>query len=131
MPTRRTSTLPNDDKLSEQDVEAIEHHANHLLLKGINVEVREMDRGDAEKAYGFSIYQGHGVPAKRMRIVVITGKDGKLIDAEACGGMHVVARESGIGLIKIISSSRIHDGVDRLEFVAGKSLHLSILERTQ
>jgi alanyl-tRNA synthetase len=78
-----------------------------------------MDRGTAEQEYGFSIYQGHGVPSSTMRIVRISDRDGKLIDAEACGGLHLMGRETYIGLIKITASYRIHDGINRIEFVAG------------
>lgn len=109
------------DKLSDDDVKAIEDWANGAVLNGITVSVNEMERGEAEGKYGFTIYQGHGVPAKRMRIVVVTDKRGELIDAEACGGMHIAGRESLVGTIKIINTSRISDGVDRIEFVAGKA----------
>ncbi len=109
------------DKLSDSDVDAIENWANNAVFNGIKVEVNEMARGEAEDKYGFTIYQGHGVPAKKMRIVVISDKHGKLIDAEACGGMHLAGRESLVGMIKIINTARISDGVDRIEFVAGKS----------
>ena len=109
------------DKLSDEQIRNIEDWANNVIFNGITVSVNEMDRGDAESKYGFTIYQGHGVPAKKMRIVVVTDRHGKLIDAEACGGMHIAGRESLVGTIKIISTARISDGVDRIEFVAGKS----------
>ncbi|MGC9099138.1 MAG: alanine--tRNA ligase [Candidatus Micrarchaeia archaeon] len=109
------------EKLSDEELRKIEKRVNEYILHGINVSVEEMERGEAEKRFGFTIYQGHGVPAKRMRIVIITTKEGKLIDAEACGGLHAVGREYMLGLVKIIGSSRIHDGVVRIEFVAGKA----------
>ena len=109
------------EKLTLEEVKAIEDLANLILFNGITVEVKEMSRADAEQNYGFTIYQGHGVPAKLMRIIIIKDKHGKLIDAEACGGLHVASYESSIGMIKIINTSRIHDGVDRIEFVAGKA----------
>ena len=107
------------DKLSEQDVKAIETMVNAWLFNGIKVHVQEMTRGEAESKYGFSIYQGHGVPASRMRIVTIKDRGGNLIDAEACGGIHAVGRENLLGIVSIIGTARIHDGIDRIEFVAG------------
>jgi alanyl-tRNA synthetase len=107
------------DKLSEEDVKAIETMVNAWLFNGIKVHAEEMSRGDAEKKYGFSIYQGHGAPAKRMRIITIRSKENKLIDAEACGGIHAVGRENILGIVSIIGTYRIHDGIDRIEFVAG------------
>ncbi len=108
------------DKLYDKDIESIEDSANGSLLNGIKVTISDMDRGDAEGKYGFSIYQGHGVPSKRMRIVVIEDLAGSLIDAEACGGLHVSGKEYSIGMVKILGTSRVHDGVDRIDFVAGK-----------
>lgn len=107
------------DKLTEENVKAIETMVNAWLFNGIKVHAEEMSRGDAEKKYGFSIYQGHGAPAKRMRIITIRSKENKLIDAEACGGIHAVGRENILGIVSIIGTYRIHDGIDRIEFVAG------------
>ncbi len=109
------------EKLSDSDVDKLEEFVNRAVLNGIKVNVEIMERGKAESEFGFSIYQGHGVPAKRMRMVVIRDLDGNLIDAEACGGTHVAGRESLIGIVKIIDTQRIHDGVDRIEFTAGRA----------
>jgi alanyl-tRNA synthetase len=107
------------EKLEDREVAAIENAVNSWLINGIKVDASDMSRGDAESKYGFSIYQGHGTPAKRMRIVTIRTLDNQLIDAEACGGLHAAGRENYVGMVKIIGTSRIHDGVDRIEFVAG------------
>lgn len=107
------------EKLSEEEAKAIETTVNEWLFNGIRVHVEEMGRGEAESKYGFAIYQGHGAPAKKMRIVTIRTRDNKLIDAEACGGIHAAGRENLLGMVAIISTLRIHDGIDRIEFVAG------------
>ena len=107
------------ERLSEEQVRAIEDKANSYIFNGIKVEMKEMPRSLAESEFGFSIYQGHGVPANQLRIVEIHDLKGNLIDAEACGGLHLMNRESSIGVIKIISASKIHDGINRIEFVAG------------
>ncbi len=107
------------DKLNDAEVKAIETMVNAWLFNGIKVHAEEMSRGRAEGRYGFSIYQGHGAPAKRMRIITIKSKEGKLIDAEACGGIHAVGRENLLGMVSITGTERIHDGIDRIEFVAG------------
>ncbi|MGC8628675.1 MAG: alanine--tRNA ligase [Candidatus Micrarchaeia archaeon] len=118
-PEKAHIDIAHYEKLSDNEINKIEDVANEWLRQGIKVNVETMKRGDAETKYGFTIYQGHGVPAKEMRIVTISLKDGTLIDAEACGGLHAVGRESLLGIIKILNAERIHDGVDRLEFVAG------------
>ena len=82
------------------------------------------DRADAENKYDFRIYQGGVVPGKEIRIVNILD-----VDVEACGGTHV-NRTGEIGLIKILKSERIQDGVERLEFVAG-NIALSLLQNQE
>ncbi|MDE1860943.1 MAG: alanine--tRNA ligase [Candidatus Micrarchaeota archaeon] len=109
------------DKLSDAELMELENFVNSRILNGIKVTVSYMDRKDAEGRYGFAIYQGHGVPAKRIRIVLIEDTRGNFIDAEACGGLHVTGMEQAIGAIKIIDSERIHDGINRIEFVAGSA----------
>jgi len=52
-------------------------------------------------------------PAGSIRVVEIPGWD-----AEACGGLHVENTED-VGMIKIIRTERIQDGVERLIFAAG------------
>ncbi|MEM3781459.1 MAG: alanine--tRNA ligase [Candidatus Micrarchaeaceae archaeon] len=120
-PEKAHIDIAHYERLSEEELGKLEQQANEWLLSGIKVEANVMDRGEAERKYGFSIYQGHGVPAKEMRIITIRSLVGDLIDAEACGGLHAVGKEFLIGTIKIINSYRIHDGVDRIEFVAGRS----------
>ncbi|MEM4098238.1 MAG: alanine--tRNA ligase [Candidatus Micrarchaeaceae archaeon] len=118
-PEKAHIDIAHYDKLTEKEIESIETMVNNQLRDGITVEATEMERGEAESKYGFAIYQGHGVPSKIMRIITIRSKDGSLIDAEACGGLHAVGRENLIRIVKIIDSYRIHDGVDRIVFVAG------------
>ncbi|MEM0147968.1 MAG: alanine--tRNA ligase [Candidatus Micrarchaeaceae archaeon] len=107
------------EKLSEKEINEIENKANSYILNGISITAAEMSRKKAEQEFGFSIYQGHGVPVEKPRIVEIRDLHGNLIDAEACGGLHAINSASILGLIKITNSYRIHDGIDRIEFVAG------------
>jgi alanyl-tRNA synthetase len=107
------------EKLSDKQIQEIEDKANSYITHGIKVTVEELTRNEAESKFGFSIYQGHGVPGSVLRIVQVRDLKGNLIDAEACGGLHLANMESIVGLIKITSSSRIHDGINRIEFVAG------------
>jgi alanyl-tRNA synthetase len=96
-------------------VQKIEHAANRVIRENHPVVIKTYDRGDAEQEFGFRIYQGGVVPTNNVRIVNILGWD-----IEACGGTHV--RSTGeIGLVKIVKSERIQDGVVRLEFVAGEA----------
>ena len=99
--------------LSQEEIERLESVVNRVIRDRRRVWEEMVDKNVAEEKYGFTIYQG-GVPMERkLRLVFVEGWD-----VEACFGTHV--RNTGeIGGFKIISHSRIQDGVVRLEFVAG------------
>ena len=101
------------DSLDIDQLQEIERAANELVKRDIPVRIMECQRGEAESRYSMRIYQGGAVPGKTLRIVAIDD-----YDVEACGGTHV-RNTSQVGLIKIINSERIQDGVVRLEFVVG------------
>ena len=107
--------ITHHSALSKEEVQKIEQTANIAVRKNLPVDIRFYDRGDAEQKYSFRIYQGGVVPSNNVRIVNIDNWD-----IEACGGTHV-RRTGEIGLIKIVKSERIQDGVVRLEFVAGEA----------
>ena len=109
------------DSLSDGDIKRLEEFINRRLFDGIVVTVKQLARKEAEEKYGFGIYQGHGVPAQTIRMVIIEDRKGNLIDAEACGGLHVSGMEQAIGIVKVINTERISDGIDRIELVAGNA----------
>ena len=101
--------------LTEAEVRKIEDVANEVVRRNLKVTNTFMPRQEAERKYGFRLYQGGVVPGRQVRVVNIGGWD-----IEACGGTH--SRTTGeVGLIKIIKAERIQDGVERLEFVAGEA----------
>ena len=89
--------------------------ANEIIQKDVPVHTSFVPRTEAEQKYGFSIYQGGIVPGKLLRIVDVEG-----LDVEACGGTHL-NHTAEVGRIKILRSSKIQDGIVRLEYVAGKA----------
>jgi len=100
-------------RLTPDEIGEIEKLANNAVIQNIPVEAKWMPRGDAERLYGFRLYQGGAVPGKEIR-VVRTGD----WEVEACGGTHL--RNTGeIGFIKIVHTERIQDGVERIIFSAG------------
>ena len=70
-----------------------------------------MDKAEAEREYGFSLYQGGIVPGNSLRVVNIEG-----VDTEACCGTHA-DNTAEVGWVRILRSSRISDGIVRLEYV--------------
>ncbi len=101
--------------LTEVELQKIEVEANTIIKKAISITKSFMSREEAEKKYGFAIYQG-GVPiGNELRIVDIKG-----IDVEACGGTHLDNTKEAEA-IKIIKANKISDGIVRIEFVAGQA----------
>jgi alanyl-tRNA synthetase len=99
--------------ISRNEVHEIERIANEAVLADIPIEKTWLDRDEAEKKYGFRLYQG-GVPmTKRIRVVNVPG-----FDVEACGGTHC-SKTSEVGMLKIKRVERIQDGVERIVFSAG------------
>ena len=112
-------------RLTREEVERIERLANQTVWAGVPVETVWMRRDEAEARYGFRLYQGGAVPGAEIRVVRIGGWD-----VEACGGTHC-RNTSEVGLIKIVKTERIQDGVERLVFSVGpKALeHVHSVER--
>ena len=100
-------------RLTREEVEEIERLANRVVIEDRNVQTTWMPRTEAEEQYGFRLYQGGAVPGKEIRVAEIEGWD-----IEACGGTHCRST-SEVGLIKILRTERVQDGVERLIFSAG------------
>ncbi|MBI2142472.1 alanine--tRNA ligase, partial [Candidatus Woesearchaeota archaeon] len=103
------------ESLTGEQLEKIESEANKIIGKNIAVRKYFLPRTEAEQKFGFAIYQGGAVPGKRLRIVDIEG-----LDVEACGGTHL-DKTGEAEQIKLIRSSKVQDGLVRIEFAAGNS----------
>jgi alanyl-tRNA synthetase len=100
--------------LTLEEVEEIEVLANKVIMENRPVKCFFAPRDDAEKRYGFRLYQGGVYPGGTIRVVEVEDWD-----VEACGGIHC-KRTGEVGFIKIIGVDRIQDGVERIEYVAGE-----------
>jgi alanyl-tRNA synthetase len=100
--------------LTKEEELEIENAANRIICQSTKINKYMMDKTDAEKEYGFSLYQGGIVPGNELRIVNIEG-----VDTEACCGTHC-DNTSEVGWIKMINSRRISDGIVRLYYVANE-----------
>ncbi|MDP4012951.1 MAG: alanine--tRNA ligase, partial [Candidatus Nanoarchaeia archaeon] len=101
------------ESISDEDLRKIENEANKLINENLPVNSKMVPRDEAEKKYGTVIYQGGAVPGKVLRIIEVPE-----VDVEACGGTHLKSTGE-IGKIHILKSSKIQDGIVRIEFVAG------------
>ena len=103
------------ENLSWKEIEEIEKKANEIVEKNFKIIKEVLPREEAEKKYGFRIYQGAAVPSKTLRIVSIDK-----IESEACGGTHL-NHTKDIGKIVIIKTEKPHDGIVRINYVAGNA----------
>jgi alanyl-tRNA synthetase len=102
-------------RLNRADLDAIEALANEVLVQVQRTEKTELNRKDADKKYGFDLYQGGAPKGSTIRILRIADHD-----IQACGGTH--HDEPGqIGSIRIVRSAAVQDGVERLHIVAGQA----------
>ncbi|CAI2379686.1 unnamed protein product [Moneuplotes crassus] len=100
--------------LTKEQELAIENEANRIICASANINKYMMSKSDAEKEFGFNLYQGGIVPGNELRIVNIEG-----VDTEACCGTHC-DNTSEVGWIKMINSRRISDGIVRLYYIANE-----------
>lgn len=95
------------------ELREVERLANRVVSENRPVKSYFESRTEAERRFGFTLYQGGAVPGKELRIVEIEG-----FDVEACGGTHCT-HTSEVGAIQVLDTDRIQDGVVRLTFAAG------------
>ena len=107
--------LTHYSRITREDLDQIENHANEIVTSNLQIEKFVLNRSDADTKFGLNIYQGG--PPKNSEIRVIKIGDH---DVQACGGTHL-DKTSEIGEIRIIRSSQVQDGVERLQVVAGES----------
>ena len=101
------------ENLTPEQRARLEAEVNRIVLEDLEVTAAFMPRDEAEKLYGFRLYQGGAVPGGTIRVVHVKG-----LDAEACGGLH--CKTTGrVGFVRINRTRRIQDGVVRIEFSAG------------
>jgi len=105
--------ITHHKRLTRQDLDEIESLANEVIQNVSRTEKMTLDRKDADRKYGFDLYQGGAPKGSDIRILRIADHD-----IQACGGTH--HDEPGrIGQIRIVRSNAVQDGVERLHIVAG------------
>lgn len=107
--------LSHYKRITVDDLKQIEKLANEYVKQNLPVNIQWYDRTDAEIKYGFKLYQGGIVPGKDIRVVEIPG-----VDVEACAGTHVQTT-GDVGIIKVLRTERVQDGVERIEFAVADS----------
>ena len=111
------------ERISREEIKRIERVANDVVTDNLAVRQEWPDRQEAEDEHGFDLYQGGIPPGERLRLIHV-GED-----VQACAGTHVL-RTGDIGAIKILSTERVQDGVERLVFAAGDAA-IEATQRTE
>ncbi len=107
---------------TEEQIREIELIANREVMANKPVVCEWMDRIEAERKYGFRLYQGGVPPGRKIRVVRVGD------DVQACAGTHC-SSTGEIGVIKILRVESIQDGVIRFEFAAGEAALEQIAEK--
>ncbi|MEM4348718.1 MAG: alanine--tRNA ligase [Candidatus Anstonellaceae archaeon] len=112
-------------KITQEELDKIEELANSYVLADLPIKTEVLGRIEAERKYGFRLYQGGAVPGKELRVVSIGD-----IDHQACGGTHNYNKSTAaFGFIKIIKREGIQDGVERVIIKAGLEAVKYVQER--
>lgn len=102
-------------RLTRAELDAMENMANGVLSEVHATEKFELNRKDADLLHGFDLYQGGAPKGNSIRVLKIADHD-----IQACGGTHH-DELAQIGSIRIVRSSAVQDGVERLHIVAGNA----------
>jgi len=101
-------------RITTDELNAIELVANQIVMSNMKVEVSVLDRNEAEAEYGFVLYQG-GIPTgDKIRVLKIDS------NVQACAGTHCETTGE-VGMIKMLRTERVQDGIERLEYSAGEA----------
>ncbi len=112
--TKARLDITHYENLTREEMGKIENLARSWIEEDLEVKKTVMKKSEAEKRHGFKIYQGGVPPGNELRIIEI----GEGIDVEACGGTHVDSTSEVEDLV-LIRSTKVQDGVIRLEFKSG------------
>ena len=107
--------LTHHSRISRDEMDSIEDHANSIINSNKTIEKTLLPRSEADLTYGFELYQGGPPKFSEIRVVKIGDHD-----VQACGGTHH-DQTGEIGELRIIRTSQVQDGVERLQIVAGET----------
>ena len=111
-------------RISDAEKREIEKLANEMVMRNEDISASFVERNEAERRYGFRIYQGGVPPGKELRIVRIGADE----DVQACAGTHCL-KTGEVGPIKILRTERIQDGIERLWYSAGEAAVMEMQAR--
>ena len=124
-PQKARLDVTHYEALSDEELAEIQDVANDVVKRDAPVLKHELKKSVAEAEFGFRLYQGGAVPGNKIRVIEIPE-----FDVEACGGTHVNTTGE-VQLIHLRKSTKIQDGVVRVEFTAGQAAHKEVALRQE
>lgn len=112
-PERLRFDFSNFEPVTPQQLADVEALVNQVILKGQDVNIRQMKQAEARAAGAMALFgEKYG---DVVRVVSVPG-----FSMELCGGSHV-ANVGQIGMFKIISETGVAAGVRRIEAITGQA----------
>ncbi|WP_435197526.1 alanine--tRNA ligase [Natronomonas sp. EA1] len=111
------------ERITREEVKRIERVANQLVTDNFPVKQQWLHRNEAQERHGFDLFQGGIPPGTEIRLIQVAE------DVQACAGTHV-SRTGDIGTIKVLTTERVQDGVERIVFAAGDAA-IEATQRTE
>ncbi len=111
-PERLRFDFTHISAMSTDEIKAVEHEVNKLILENKNIETHEMSQQEAQDFGAIALFgEKYG---DKVRVVNVGDKD----SVELCGGTHLSATGQ-IGSFLITSEAGIASGIRRIEAVTG------------
>lgn len=110
------------ENIDRETLDKIEEQVRAYIWEDLSIQREVLEKSNAEKQFGFRIYQGGAPPGNQVRVIKIVDEEEeeKIIDVEACGGTHLNSTSEAEEFV-ITGSNKVQDGVIRLKYKAGEA----------